>query len=152
MGDLLHCLLVYNCDDEEKRFRLEQEARNSNEWLVFAREIARVASAAPQDSSNLAEPSGPASGKGVEPLPSPAPVRESKTKAARGPKANMVFHRAIAKIVKPFREEWRNDGNLERIVEQLDKDQIKPREIWASLNPPARTWKRALSNYPERVL
>ena len=40
MGGLLHSLLVYNCDHDDERFRLGQEARKSDEWLRLAKEIA----------------------------------------------------------------------------------------------------------------
>ena len=40
MGGLLHSLLVYNCDNENERFRLEQEVRKSDEWLNLAKEVA----------------------------------------------------------------------------------------------------------------
>jgi hypothetical protein len=39
MGGLLHLVLVYNCDRDSERFRLGQEARKSDEWLMLAREI-----------------------------------------------------------------------------------------------------------------
>jgi hypothetical protein len=42
VGDLLHSLLVYNCDNENERFRLDQEARKSDEWLKLAKQIADV--------------------------------------------------------------------------------------------------------------
>lgn len=41
MGDLVHSLSVYNCDDQSATFRLEQEVRKSDEWLKFAGEIAK---------------------------------------------------------------------------------------------------------------
>lgn len=44
MGSLLHSLLVYNCDNRNERFRLEQEVRKSDEWLKFAREMVKVQS------------------------------------------------------------------------------------------------------------
>jgi len=77
MDGLLHSLLVYNCDHDSERYRLHQEARKSDEWLRLAEEIVRVDSAAPQDSPNLAEPPGPASGGSAETLPSAAPAGES---------------------------------------------------------------------------
>ena len=42
MGGLLHCLLVHNCDNENERFRLQQEVMASDEWLMLAREIEEV--------------------------------------------------------------------------------------------------------------
>jgi hypothetical protein len=42
MGGLLHSLLVYNCDNENERFRLDQEVRNSDEWLKFLGEMVGV--------------------------------------------------------------------------------------------------------------
>lgn len=40
MGGLLHSLLVYNCDSDNERFQLDQEARKSDEWMKLAREMA----------------------------------------------------------------------------------------------------------------
>jgi hypothetical protein len=40
MGDLIHSLSVYNTAKHSDTFRLEQEARKSDEWLEFARQIA----------------------------------------------------------------------------------------------------------------
>jgi hypothetical protein len=40
MHDLLHDLVVHNCGDG-KRSEVEKEVRKSDEWLTFAREIAR---------------------------------------------------------------------------------------------------------------
>lgn len=51
MSELLHYLSVSNCDDSEASFRLEQETMRSDEWLKLAGEIARVPSAAANDSS-----------------------------------------------------------------------------------------------------
>jgi hypothetical protein len=40
MGDLIHSLSVCNSRSDSERFRLAQEARKSDEWLEFAKEIA----------------------------------------------------------------------------------------------------------------
>ena len=69
MDNLLDCLLRYNCDDLEKRYRLKKKVVNSDEWKKFVDEIARVHSAAAKDSSNIEEPLGPAPAQ-----PSPATV------------------------------------------------------------------------------
>jgi len=42
MGELLHSLLVYNCEYESEGFRLEQEVLRSDEWLTLSREIVRT--------------------------------------------------------------------------------------------------------------
>jgi hypothetical protein len=42
MADLLHSLLVYNCNHDNERFRLEQEARKSDEWLRLAKAIVKA--------------------------------------------------------------------------------------------------------------
>lgn len=42
MGGLLHSLLVYNCDSDNERFLLGQEARKSDEWSKLAKEIAGI--------------------------------------------------------------------------------------------------------------
>ena len=65
----------------------------------------------------------------------------------------MALHRAIADTVKPFGDDWKQQSNLEKIAALLDQDKKRtpPKNVWADLNPPARSWKRALSNDPERV-
>ena len=40
MNELLHFSLVSNCENDDKRFRLKQEVRQSDEWLNLAREVA----------------------------------------------------------------------------------------------------------------
>ncbi len=40
MGDLIRSIAVYNSDRHSDTFRLEQEARKSDEWLEFAKQIA----------------------------------------------------------------------------------------------------------------
>ena len=40
MSDLLHYLLVANCDDASARFNFEREIKKSDEWLELAREVA----------------------------------------------------------------------------------------------------------------
>lgn len=40
MGDLLHSLLVSNCDDTAERFHLERKGHASDEWLEFAKRMA----------------------------------------------------------------------------------------------------------------
>lgn len=104
-------------------------------------------SEATQDSSHIAEPPGPASGKKGEAL-------SRKAKAARrGPPANMDYHRAVTAIVKPFGDKWRSEDNLERITKRLDGDKVRtpPSKKWAALKPPARSWERAVGLYRERV-
>ena len=65
----------------------------------------------------------------------------------------MDYHHAIAARVKPFGEEWRNEDNLEEIAEQLDRDNISipPKSEWRTLKPAARSWKRAVENFPRFV-
>ena len=36
MSNVLHCLSVYNCDDSEASYRVEQDTIGSNEWLKLA--------------------------------------------------------------------------------------------------------------------
>ena len=64
-----------------------------------------------------------------------APGGESKTKAARGPKANMEYHRAIVDTVNLFGNKWRNEDSLERIAKRLDEDKVRtpPSKKWAAL-------------------
>ncbi len=42
MHGLLHYLLVYNCDSEWRRHEIRREVLRSDEWLMFAREMARA--------------------------------------------------------------------------------------------------------------
>jgi DNA-binding XRE family transcriptional regulator len=35
MSGLLHSLLVYNCDNDDERYRLKQDVRRSDEWSAF---------------------------------------------------------------------------------------------------------------------
>jgi DNA-binding Xre family transcriptional regulator len=39
---LIHYLLVVNCENDDKRFRLKQEVRKSDEWLKLTREVAKA--------------------------------------------------------------------------------------------------------------
>jgi hypothetical protein len=41
MHDLLHYLLVHNCDSEWRRHEIRREVLKSDEWLTFTREMAR---------------------------------------------------------------------------------------------------------------
>jgi hypothetical protein len=43
MEDLLHSLLVYNCEHDNERFRMAAEVRNSEEWRESRRAIAAIA-------------------------------------------------------------------------------------------------------------
>ena len=52
MDNLLDCLLRYNCDDLENRYRLKKKVVNSDEWKKLVDEIARVHSAAVNDPSD----------------------------------------------------------------------------------------------------
>ncbi len=65
----------------------------------------------------------------------------------------MDYHRAIADIVMPFGDKWRNEDNLERIAAQLDRDKknTPPKKAWVTRTPLARSWKRAVENYPDVV-
>lgn len=83
-----------------------------------------------------------------------AQPEESKTKAARrGPLADMDYHCAVAAIVKPFGNKWREQSNLDKIAVALDqdKDRTPPSKKWAALKPAARSWKRAVELHQERV-
>ena len=55
LSELLHYVLVANCDDSSERFRLEQEAKKSDEWLKLARDIARESGVA-EAASNADQP------------------------------------------------------------------------------------------------
>jgi hypothetical protein len=55
MGDLIHSLSFHNSAGHSDSFRLEQEARKSDEWLEFAKEIAGGGSVKPEN-SEISEP------------------------------------------------------------------------------------------------
>ena len=78
---------------------------------------------------------------------------ESKTKQKPGPKPNMDYHRDVAAIVKLYGEGWREESNLAKIAKELDRDKegTPPRKKWATRQPRARSWERAVGNYPESV-
>ena len=72
---------------------------------------------------------------------------EEKPRRKPGPIAKMDYHRAIAAIVEPYGDGWREESNLEKIVEELDrnKDKTPPRKSWATPNTKrvaARSWGR----------
>lgn len=48
MADLMHSLSVYNSARNSDTFRLEQDVRRSDEWLMFAKEIADGGSVTPE--------------------------------------------------------------------------------------------------------
>src|SRR3954468_3998876 len=54
MSDLLHYLLVSNCDDPSRRYDLEGELKKSDEWMKLAEHMANNAEVA-----NLGHPSTP---------------------------------------------------------------------------------------------
>jgi len=74
---------------------------------------------------------------------------QPKTKR-RGPKPNMGFHHAVADVVRPFLPDWKE--HLEEIAEQLHEHDIESLPKWKKRNPPAKTWSRAVGNYPDVVL
>jgi hypothetical protein len=70
----------------------------------------------------------------------------------RGPKPATVTHNAIADVVAPYGDEWKKEKNLSQIARQLDTDGVPTRNSWKQRKPPARSWRRALLNYPELVI
>src|SRR5271157_428497 len=44
LSDLLHYILVENCDNDNERFRLKQETKKSDEWLEVAKRLVTAAS------------------------------------------------------------------------------------------------------------
>ena len=79
-----------------------------------------------------------------------APALPAQPKLKRGPKANMEFHRAVAKVVHSYGPYWKE--RLEQIVRKLDKSKLQPLAAWAKRNPPSRSWDRAWQHYPGVVL
>lgn len=84
----------------------------------------------------------------VEPAKDSKGIIESKKK--RGPQAKMDFHRAVAEVVHSFELNWKK--HLEQIAGKLDKRNLSPPVAWAKRNPPARSWKRAVEQYPDVLL
>ena len=54
MHDLLHYLLVHNCDGEWRRSEIRKEVLKSDEWLTLAREIAGKIEDAPESGALMA--------------------------------------------------------------------------------------------------
>jgi hypothetical protein len=79
-----------------------------------------------------------------------APVAASPKK--RGPKANMDFHVAVAKIVEQFGANWKAQSNLEEIATRLDDAKVPASPAWARRKPPAQSWRRAFRQYPGLVI
>jgi hypothetical protein len=78
---------------------------------------------------------------------------ESRPAKKRGPTADMDLHRAIARIVAPYGSNWKNESNLEKIAEHLDKNPLTPpSKQWAKREPAARSWRRAVSRWPALVV
>ena len=71
----------------------------------------------------------------------------------RGPRANMDYHFAIAAVAKPYGDGWREQSNPKNIAAELDRNKARtpPKNEWASRKPHARSWTRAVDNYPELV-
>ena len=61
MAGLLHSLLVYNCDHDTERFRLGQELRKSDEWLMLAKEILAASVSATNEVQHVLRPRRPVS-------------------------------------------------------------------------------------------
>lgn len=75
------------------------------------------------------------------------------TQSRRGPTADMDLHQATEQVVTPYGSNWKNESNLEKIAEQLDKNPLTPPpKQWAERKPPARSWSRAVRHYPEVVV
>lgn len=65
----------------------------------------------------------------------------AKSKSRRGPKPDMDRHREIAAIVWSHGTEWRSEGTLHEICEELDTKNVRVSPNWARW---ARSWVRAL--------
>jgi hypothetical protein len=53
VGELLHYLSVSNCENDDRRFRLTQEVRKSDEWLKLAQEIAGAQPGSPESKYSI---------------------------------------------------------------------------------------------------
>jgi hypothetical protein len=115
-------------------------------------DVERLRSHAEEWAANLADHAGESEPPSGAPCPE-VKTPESRPAKKRGPTADMDLHRAIARIVTPYGSNWKNESNLEKIAEQLDKNPLTPPpKQWAERKPPARSWSRAVRHYPEVVV
>ncbi|HTF25208.1 MAG TPA: helix-turn-helix transcriptional regulator [Candidatus Limnocylindria bacterium] len=93
IDELLHYLLVSNCDDDNKRFWFKQEVRKSDEWLRLAREIVEV-SAEPSGSTVESKPMKVAPSSTREAFIKPILEKKGFSVQEWARKANVDFHTA----------------------------------------------------------
>ena len=84
--------------------------------------------------------------------PIPHHAAEETLKRRYGPKPAMERHHRIADVVTRHGNEWTRADNLERVAAALDKEKITVSQAWATWNPAARSWRRALQSKPENVV
>jgi hypothetical protein len=74
-------------------------------------------------------------------------------RSPRGPKPKMESHRAIAAVVNRYGDNWQTESSLDKIAAELDRNKARtpPPNAWANRTPPAKSWKRAITNYPVLV-
>jgi hypothetical protein len=69
-----------------------------------------------------------------------------------GPKADAENHAKVAKIIRSYGDSWTTDENLIEICQALDREEVPIPKPWPQRDPPSRSWKRALTNYPGIVI
>ena len=69
-----------------------------------------------------------------------------------GPKADAENHAKVAKVILSYGESWTTDENLVEICEALDREEVPIPKTWPQRDPPSRSWRRALANYPGIVI
>lgn len=79
--------------------------------------------------------------------------KKDEPNAKPGPKPKIDRHQAIAEVVEPYGEKWKEQDNLEKISDALNKRKrdIPPPASWAKRERPAKSWTRAVEYYPDVV-
>ncbi len=77
---------------------------------------------------------------------------EKPTGPKRGPKPPVETYHKIAGVVGQCPGDWKSTPNLEKICKLLDNENLPPSKVWANWKPSARSWARALSYHPDRVI
>jgi hypothetical protein len=78
-------------------------------------------------------------------------VAESRS-TKRGPDANDKRHKAIAKAVRSFGDDWRKPENLEKIAKELDREGILVPKTWRQWRVPIVSWNRAVQQRRDLVI
>ena len=129
MSDLLHYLVVANCDDSSERSRLNQETRRSDKWVKLAGQLARLA----DFQSDKERPSklAPAEFEAKGAMAEPGPVASS-----RNGRDTVAAERA--ELLRAYKEEGKKRGI--QITDEMIAITANPGR-WNERTPVQR-WKR----------